>query len=50
MIVDDAGKAEKRSWKPDVNHATIIHGRISDQMQLLDVFYTHESTMNPMDG
>jgi hypothetical protein len=46
-VVDDARKTDEE-W--DVRCPTIIRGRISDQMQMLDLFYTQESTMNPMGG
>jgi hypothetical protein len=46
-VVDDAHKTDEEL---DVRCPTIIRGRISDQMQMLDLFYTQESTMNPMGG
>jgi hypothetical protein len=46
-VVDDARKTDEEL---DVRCPTIIRGRISDQMQMLDLFNTQESTMNPMGG
>ena len=46
-VVDDVRKTDEEL---DVRCPTIIRGRISDQMQMLDLFYTQESTMNPMGG
>ena len=45
--VDDARKTDEEL---DVRCPIIIRGRISDHMQMLDLFYTQESTMNSMGG